>query len=156
MAFRSDMEAGIVVCRLDPIDLCGFQEQNLSGAFDGQPLRLCWPIFVYNPLLGSGEGARKTRVIERFQKIVKSPRLEGTQRILVESCHENDRPRQIIAEHFKHIETVQLRHLHIQKHDVWVPIADVFKSLLPRAALADDFDFWIAAQQDAKIAAREG
>src|ERR1700716_3325408 len=57
MCSGSDVQAGVVICRLDPINLKEFHERDLTCALDGKPLHSSGSISAMrDPFLGATEG----------------------------------------------------------------------------------------------------
>src|SRR5690348_7775586 len=136
MTPRANVQASIVVGRLDPVDVANFDEANLSRALDDDPFDLL-PLMMAavgsaNPVFGSRHGQLKPCIIERLQQIIQCSSLEGTQSVLVICGDKYDRIRQVRTENLDHIETVTFRHLYIEKEQLWFCDSDLAQGLRAR------------------------
>jgi hypothetical protein len=61
----------------------------------------------------------------------------------------------MLAQQFKHIEAVALRHLNVEKNQVRMRSVDRGQRFGARRALGDDFNFWIKSQEHGKVAASQ-
>src|SRR3984893_4473152 len=116
MCSRSDVQAGVVIRRLDPINLRDFHERDLSSVLDGQALHSSGNISTMrDQCLGAPQSSVKTIVIKRLQQVVERPGLESPQRILIVSRDKDYGGGQICAEEFKHIEAAALPPLNLEE-----------------------------------------
>jgi len=84
--FRSDVQTGVVIRRLDPIHLGDFHERDLSSVLDGYPLHSSGNISATrDPLLGAPESSVKAIVIKRLQQVVERPASKACSAILIVS-----------------------------------------------------------------------
>jgi hypothetical protein len=110
----SNVQTGVVVRSLDPIDLGDFQEQNLSGTLDDKAVHLSRKIFAKpDTFLGTVQSLAKSRVAEGFQQIIKRAGFESAQRVLIVRCHEDESGWLVSAKQFQHVEPVAFRHLNV-------------------------------------------
>src|ERR1700682_1336711 len=99
MFSRSDVQTGVVIRRLDPINLRDFHERDLSSVLDGYTLHSSGNISAMrDPFLGAPECSVKASVIKRLQQVVERPGLERPQRILIVSRDKDYGGRQISAQ----------------------------------------------------------
>src|SRR3984893_15399880 len=116
MGSAADVHAGVVIRRLDPINLRDFHERDLSRVLDGLALHCSGNISALSdPLLGAPQSSVKAIVIKRLQQVVEGPGLESPHRVLIVSRDKDYGGRQISAEQFKHVEAVATRPLNIQE-----------------------------------------
>ena len=160
MSFCSNVQASVVIGGFDPIDLGSLQEANFSSApdYDALEARGSKGLTILNrpdSLLRPVEGQFKPGVVERLEQIVECSRFESPQRILVVGSHENSCARQILSQHFQHVEAIAFRHLHVEKQQIRPQSPDCFHGLRARPALRHNFNLWIAAREHEEIAARQ-
>src|SRR5579859_805131 len=129
MVFCPDVQAGIIVGRLDPVDLGDFDEANFSRVLDDDALKPPGSRFfagarrlsldaVFTPavltsiepnsLLRALQRQLEARVVERLQQVVERSRGEGAKRVLIVGGDEDDGRGQVAAQQLKHVESVAL------------------------------------------------
>src|SRR5258708_25413007 len=144
MRSRTHVEAGVIVGSLDPVDFRDFHKRDLADALDGETLQFSWRVFTaLQGLLRPVEGTLESSVIERLEKIVERSGFKSSNCILIVSGHENDCRRKIVAQHFKYVETVAFRHLHIEEQQIRPGGADTVDGLATSATFADEFNLRI-------------
>jgi hypothetical protein len=147
MPSRSDVQAGVIIGGFDPVDFRQSHKPDLANTFDGQAIWACrMKSALQDSLFGARQRTFEAWVVERFQQVIQSARLECPQRILIIGSHEHDRGRHLRSEEFQHVKPIALRHLHIEKDQVWPPTANFGQPFHPRLAFAHNFDFRIPAQ----------
>jgi hypothetical protein len=116
----SDVETGVVVRRLDPIDIGNVHERDLSGALDNEGLGGSWATFpmMSQPLLGALERTLKPRIGEGLQQVIEGASLECAQRVVVMRGYEDDDRRLIATQQLENIESIALRHLYVEEYKV--------------------------------------
>src|SRR5258705_6828939 len=107
MGSRPHMQAGVIVRRLDPIDLGSLQKRNLPRALDREPLQRRRRISLMGESrLGTPKRTIESSIIKRLQEVVERTRLKGPQRILVISRNEDHRRGQLSPQHLQHIKPI--------------------------------------------------
>src|SRR5262249_22544178 len=155
MRFPADVQARVIIRRLDPIYLADLHELDLPRTLDDKLFEPSRRVHTMrNPLLHPAQRLLKSGVIKRLQQIIERTGFKGTQRVLIVCGHEDHCWRQLVAQHLEHVKAVALRHLHVQKHEVRPATPYLTDRLFARATLAEDLHFSIAAQQHRNIAAR--
>jgi hypothetical protein len=117
MGSGSDVEAGIVVCGLDPVNLSRFEEQDLAGILYDKALGGwgCWPM-ILDPVLRPAESTLESGIVKWLQKVIEGPGFESPEGIVIVSSDKDYRRRHVSAKHFDHVEPVALGHLNIEEH----------------------------------------
>ena len=64
------------------------------------------------------ERALEALAVERLQQVVERLDLEGAQRVLIVGGHEHDRRHALGADRLNHLEAVELRHVHVEEHEI--------------------------------------
>ena len=77
----------------------------------------------------------ETVLAERLQQIIHRVRVERPHRVLIVGRHENHRDRWV--DQFQHLEAIQLRHLHVQEHQVRLVLRDRLHRLESVGAFGD-------------------
>jgi hypothetical protein len=102
------------------------------------------------------EGEVEACIVEGLEEIVEGSGFEGAKGVLIVGSDEDDGGRDIVAEEFEHVEAVALGHLNVEKEEVGLELADEGGGFDAGAALGQDFDRGVAAQEDGEIASGEG
>src|SRR5438477_1480492 len=114
MASCAYVQTGVVVCRLDPVDLGNLYEAKLARALDCEALEsprlICPPP---DPLLGAAECEFEAGIVEGLQQLVEASGFKGAQCLLVIGGDKDDRGGQIYSQQLEHIEAIALGHLHV-------------------------------------------
>ncbi len=151
------MEGGVVVGGLNPVNVGGGDEEDFARALDGDAaggrggLGAGGGDFVF----GAGEGAVEAGVVVGLEQVIQRPGLEGADGILVICGYKYDGGRSVVAEELENIESVRLRHLHIEEEEVGAGRADGGGGLDAGAAFAGEFDAGIEAEEAGDVAAGE-
>src|SRR5207245_5817857 len=85
------------------------------------------------------------------QEVLEGAGIEGLDRVLIVSGHENHSSRRISAEHLEDVEAVVFRHADVEENKVGMMLPDRVQAFEGGAALADDFDVGIFLQQQEDI-----
>ena len=129
------LERDVVVLRLDVVDLVDRQHVHVRAVADQHALgrsrtaagRRGSSASIGSAVLArSRSRARRERLLEplgaeRLQQVVDRVHLERAQRVLVVGGDEDDR--QVAPEQLEHLEAVELRHLHVEQHQVRLQLA---------------------------------
>ena len=94
-------------------------------------------------------GPRQTILLDRLQDVIDGVDFEGLHGIVVKRRRENDLRNFSLAVHqlLDHVETVEARHLHVEKHQVRRMFLDEGESLHAVFALPDQMHFGETFQQ---------
>ena len=65
------------------------------------------------------EGRLKPLTVERFQEVINSMNFKSLDRVVIIRRHKDDRRQALCAERLYDTKAVKLRHLYVQKHDIW-------------------------------------
>ena len=101
------------------------------------------------------EGSLEPLVHQRLQQVVERVRIEGVDRIPVESSHEDDHRHAGLRDAAQHLESVDARHLDVEEHEVRRVARDRVDRLAPVCALVDDLEVTECAQAELESAPRE-
>jgi hypothetical protein len=151
------VEASVVVGRFDPIDFRGLEEGDLARVFDDEAVESSGETFAESDFLPRAfQGEIETCIVERLEEIIEGSGLERAEGVLIVSGDEDDGGGDIVAEKFEHVEAVALGHLYVEEEEFGFELADEGGRFDAGAALGEDFDRGIEAQEDGEIASREG
>ena len=130
MGSGSDVEARIVICGPDPVNLGGLEKQDLAGILHGEAFCDVWcrPV-ILDLVLRAAESAFESIIVEGLQQVIERPSFEGPEGILIVGSYEDHRRRRVSAEHFEHVKSVAFRHLNIEEHQVGLRSTDRFERL---------------------------
>ena len=98
---------------------------------------------------------REPCAIERLDQIVDGVHFERAQCMFVVRRHEHDERHPVDTDLRDHSESIERRHLYIEKHDVRRERRNRGNGLAPVACFADDLERWIFSEQRANTAAGE-
>ena len=152
--FPSDLKRDVVVLRLDVVDPVDREHVDLRAVADQHALGRTRSAAARRATSASTSAAppsRRSRSrarasasceplrAERLQQVVDGVHLERPQRVLVVRGDE-DRPALVAPEQLEHLEAVQLRHLHVEQHQVGRQLGHRLDRLEAVAALGHDLD----------------
>src|ERR1700688_4760028 len=126
------MQTGVIIRRLDPVNLCDFKKRKLSGALHREMLprsRRRTPA-CHDSLLGAVECPLESSVVEWLQEIIEGSCVESPQRVFVISRDKYDGGRHL-AQHLEHVKPVALRHLDVEEDHVRLQVANLQECLMP-------------------------
>ena len=106
-------------------------------------------------LAGALDGAVEAVAVEGLEQVVHGVDFEGAQRVLVVGGDEHHRREIADPQLLDHAEAVQLRHLHVQEHQVRLQLAHRLHALSPVGALADQLDSRLRFHQLAEAQPRQ-
>lgn len=98
---------------------------------------------------------REAFSIERFRQIVDRMYIKGAQRILVIRCNKNDERESRDIEVKQDVEPVEVGHLYIQKHEVWILISNRIDCFASISRFANYFNLRVLFQHLANSIAGE-
>ncbi len=107
------------------------------------------------PGLGPRQRLRETFHRDGLEQIVDRVDLEGADRVLVVRRDEYDRRHPVRPDFVHHGEPVHLRHLHVQKHQVRLPLADALDGLAAVLRFLNGSDLGIVGEQHPQALARQ-
>ncbi len=134
--FTPHVQSDIDARRLDPVDVDRTNEPRRSSRLHDQPIEpaLCTgrcashhlhytlPEFADTALvetsLRARHGSLEALIAEGFQQVVECIRLEGPNRVLIVGCDKDGQRHLRCANRVDHTQSIELRHLHIQEHQV--------------------------------------
>src|SRR5579872_615364 len=100
-------------------------------------------------LLGSLKCGREALLVERLEQIIERMHLEGLHRVTVVSGHKNNHRHAPSANGLEYAETIQFRHLHIEKNQIRFAFFNGRDGSPPVGALSNHLDLRIAGEQTA-------
>ena len=121
--------------------------QQLGPVLEGE-------LFVAR-LASALDGLCKPLVVDRFQQVIQRIRFEGFQREFVVGRNENDDRHVAAGQTAQHLETVDARHLYVEKDNVGRLFTYGVDRLAAIAALAADFHVIKLLQPDLQTAPRQ-
>src|SRR2546423_1229188 len=173
----------VVADRFQPVHFLRGDEVTLAALFDEEPpqrlpaLR-CWGVrfnlprasvmfhqrqqppaeLLRAPLavlaLRASKRLVESLVRERLEQVVERADLEGPQRVAVPRGDENQDGRALKVYRFQNLETVLVRHLHVEQDEVGRETFDALDRRATVAALPDDFQFRVTREERANTFAR--
>ena len=148
------MQLGIVVRSFDPIDIAHRHEMHGAVASNNEPTSLPGQraTFFENPALGTLERPTESLCVERLEKIVEDPHVEGTQRVGVVCRYKYDGRWQRCSQHLQYVKSIALRHLHVEKYQVRFTAPNLLDSSMTPGALNDARNLRVTAEQRQNIA----
>ncbi len=152
-----EMNSRQVVAGLNPVDLVGIEEEDLSVHLDADPVLRAIELSdvlqeraqlrryarwrrLLQPFLGAVQRLVEPHVIDGLEQIIERAELERGNRVIVEGGDEDDGWHLIGADFRDHVEAVQLRHLHIQENQIGLVLAYRRDRLQSVLAFAHHFD----------------
>ena len=98
---------------------------------------------------GALDGLQHAGFVEGLEQIVDGVDVEGAHRVLVEGRSEDDlrQPVVVLDELLEHGEAVEAGHLHVEKDDVGLVLADELDGLDAVCALGHDFDLPVVSSR---------
>src|ERR1051326_22251 len=167
MPFAPRVEIEVIALRLNPVDIAHPDDRNLLERPDRDDLTVtpgtgnfvqqlsdlfaqelsCGGIFCRDRLPHAIERRRKPFRIDRLEKIIERPHIEGPDRELIISGDEHNRRKFLPVEVRQDVEAVQLGPLDIEKDQVGAFQVDLFDGFKPVGAFAGDLDILFARKE---------
>src|SRR5688572_21013082 len=175
MLFLPHVQPDVVAVSLEPVDLASLEDDRfLVGTYRKSRCPSCSRLrrnagkFVFPELAKHGSetplrlaGVRrleafpdlsecfvKPPVVEGLQEVIGRVDVESVERMRVKRSHENDRRHRVDADLVDHSESVELRHLDVEKYDVGLMLTDTLDSFEPVRAFIDDRNSAILLERD--------
>src|SRR5687768_16668592 len=168
-----EMDPRDVVACLNPVDLIGVQKDDFALDLDADPIianvgachaveqtcELCGEVSLTSAANDSRlcplQRLAETELIHRLQEIVDRADFERIYGVVVESSYKNHR-RHFVGPHCRNdVEAVKLRHLHIEKYQIGLEVADRRDSLRSGLAFAEHDNIRQGGEECAHAAACE-
>src|SRR5215510_14235171 len=125
----------IVPLRFDPVDLIRLEKEDAASGFYDHPVEIfatrpsiCYQrqqalteitiSFAANLPAGPLERGRKSLFVERLEQVIDCMHVKSLQRVAIIRCDEDDERQARRIKGLDHLETVDLRHLHVQENEV--------------------------------------
>ena len=151
MPRAAGVNARVVIVSLDPVDVACIDHarpgRRRHDEHRASPLAHAFP--------NASHGGRKPRGDERLDEIIERLRLERPHGKRVVRGNENDDRHPFRAAYPDHLERVELRHLHVEKHEIGRFLFQSRQRLTTVAALADDDHVRLAREQLPNAATRQ-